>query len=154
MIQSFVALLLASFIMMSDDFTFKEYIHSDTANRLGISNVPDAEQVARAKQLFMKVVQPIRDKYGPVQITSGFRNKKLNDAVGGVSDSQHITGEAVDLKINVVDHYQVCQWIQNNLIFDQLILEPGWIHVSYSTVKNRRETLTVKQGVTYSGLIR
>ena len=136
-----IASLLAGLVMMSDNFTYKEFVHSDTADKLGITNVPDSATILRGRILFNSVVQPIRDHWGPVIITSGFRNKQLNEAVGGVPDSQHTTGEAVDFVVPGHDHKKIAEWIVDNLEFDQLILEPSWIHISYSE-NNRNEVFT------------
>jgi hypothetical protein len=67
---------------------------------------------------------------------------QLNAAVGGVPDSQHLNGEAVD--IVVPDKEVVAQWIIDNLDFDQLIIEPTWLHISYKKNGNRKEVLNYK----------
>jgi zinc D-Ala-D-Ala carboxypeptidase len=63
----------------------------------------------------------------------------LNKAVGGSATSQHCKGEAVDMEVPGVPNYELAKWIQDNLEFDQLILEfytsgipdSGWVHCSY-----------------------
>lgn len=75
---------------LTENFTLEELVHSDTANAKGIDNTPTQEIIDNLKELAENVLQPIRDKWGkPLIVNSGYRCKKLNKAVGGVSTSQH-----------------------------------------------------------------
>lgn len=131
---------------MSDSFTYNEFVHSDTANKHGIANVPSTEHLENGKALFENVLQPIRDEWGEVIITSGYRNPELNKLVGGVWNSQHMTGQAVDFKVYGHSPREIAEWIDNNLEYDQLIIEPSWIHVSYDIKHNRKQFLLYKRG--------
>jgi len=141
-------------VTLSKNFTLTEFTKSQTALRLGIDNTPSEEHLAAAKLLFENVVQPVRDHFGPTVINSGYRGPALNEAIGGASASQHCRGEAVDIECPGVPNHEVAEWIQNNLEYDQLILEfytqgipdSGWVHVSYIPEGNRKQSLTaVKQ---------
>ena len=87
----------------------------------------------------------------PIHISSGYRSKGLNDAVGGSLTSQHCKGEAIDIDMdgssNGVTNKMVYDYIKDNLVFDQLIWEfgtdknPDWVHVSYSKTKNKKQKL-------------
>jgi len=141
-------------VTLSKNFTLTEYTKSQTALRLGIDNTPNDDHLASAKLLFENVVQPVRDHFGPTVINSGYRGPELNAAIGGAATSQHCRGEAVDIECPGVPNHEVAEWIQNNLDFDQLILEfytlgipdSGWVHVSYIPEGNRKQSLTaVKQ---------
>lgn len=136
---------------LSKNFTLDELTTSDTAERLGISNKPDSIALDSLEQLAQKVLQPIRDQFGVVDINSGYRCPALNKAIGGASQSQHIFGEAADITCRAVDIFHLAQWIKDNLIFDQLILEPTWVHVSYKRQGNRRQVLTAKR--TNAGMV-
>ena len=152
-------------VTLSKNFTLTEYTKSQTALRLGIDNTPNDDHLASAKLLFERVVQPVRDHFGPTVINSGYRGPELNAAIGGAATSQHCRGEAVDIECPGIANHEVAEWIQNNLDFDQLILEfytlgipdSGWVHVSYIPEGNRKQSLTaVKQDgktVYLSGLI-
>ena len=144
---------------MSANFTLREFIKSDTASRRGIDNTPTEVHLENALALFENVVQPVRDRFGPTILTSGYRSEALNAAIGGSPRSQHSKGEAVDLEVLGTSTAEVCEWIASNLNFDQLILEfytpgdvnSGWVHVSYvKNGENRNETLTASKvnGVT------
>jgi len=139
---------------LSNNFTLREFVKSQTASRKGIDNTPNDEHLANAVSLFENVVQPVRENFGPTIITSGYRSPDLNDAIGGSSTSQHSNGEAVDLEVPGVSTAEVCEWIASNTNFDQLILEfyepgdtnSGWVHVSHTrSGENRGETLTASK---------
>lgn len=135
---------------LSKNFTLSEFTKSQTALRQGIDNTPNEEHLDAAKELFINVVQPVRDNFGVTVINSGYRGPALNEAVGGSSRSQHCKGEAVDIECPGTSNYEVAKWIEDNLNFDQLILEfytpgipdSGWVHVSYTTEGNRKSVLT------------
>ena len=137
-------------VRLSQNFTIQEYIKSQTALRQGIDNTPTEEHMGNATALFRNVVQKVRDQFGVTVINSGYRGEALNKAVGGSSKSQHCKGEAVDIECPGTPNYDVAKWIEDNLDFDQLILEfytpgipdSGWVHVSYKSEGNRKSILT------------
>ena len=124
---------------LSRNFTLQELIKSDTAIRKGIDNNPNADQVEKLKLLCERVLQPVRDHFGRVKVTSGFRSPELCVAIGSSINSQHAKAEAVDFECVGVDNAEVADWINQNIRTDQLILEfytpgepnSGWIHASY-----------------------
>lgn len=132
---------------ISANFTLEEMIASDTAKARGIINAPNTQQLCNLCALVNNVLQPLRDAMRtPITISSGFRCKKLNIAVGGVSNSQHMTGEAADIDIHNDQLYGRClvEWIKRNCTFDQLIWEHNaagtyWVHVSYTTERANRK---------------
>ena len=124
---------------LSRNFTLSELIKSDTAIRRGINNNPNAEQIEKLKALCENILQPVRDHFGRVKITSGFRSPELCTAIGSSVNSQHAKAEAADFECIGVDNAELFDWIKNNLTPDQLILEfytpgdpnSGWIHCSW-----------------------
>lgn len=141
---------------LSNNFTLAELTKSQTAARRGIDNEPNQEQIENLQQLVLNVLQPIRDAFArPVTVNSGFRCLELNRAIGSRDNSQHTKGMAADIEIHGVSNFELAEWIQNNLDFDQLILEfwlpeeggnSGWVHVSYvSPEANRRQSLTINK---------
>ena len=136
---------------LSDNFTLAELTNSQTAKRKGIDNTPNPEQLENLVELCYKILQPIREQFGPTRITSGLRVPALNKAIGGSSNSQHCEGKASDIDFGERNG-EVFDWIRANLNFDQLIWEfgdeknPAWIHISYNYGKNRNQILkAVKQ---------
>jgi len=144
-------------MQLSKNLALAEVMRSETAERKGISNMPTPEHIENFKLLAENVFQPIRDHFGvPIILSSGYRSKELNTAVGGALSSQHCTGEAIDIDMDgtTVKNAEVFNFIKDNLNFDQLIWEfgtdsnPDWVHVSYeSTGKQRKQILkAVKSG--------
>ena len=132
---------------LSRNFTLSELIKSDTAIRRGINNNPNAEQIEKLKDLCENILQPVRDHFGRVKITSGFRSVELCTAIGSSANSQHAKAEAADFECLGVDNAELSDWIKNNLDYDQLILEyytpgepnSGWIHCSVTEGMNRKQ---------------
>jgi len=126
-------------MQMSRNFSLQELIKSDTAIRKGIDNNPNADQIEKLKALCENILQPVRDHFGRVKITSGFRSVQLCQAIGSSANSQHAKSEAADFECVGVDNAELADWIHKNLEYDQLILEfytpsepnSGWIHCSY-----------------------
>ena len=124
---------------LSRNFTLSELTKSDTAIRKGINNNPNAEQIEKLKSLCENILQPVRDHFGRVKVTSGFRSPELCLAIGSSSNSQHARAEAADFECVGVDNVELFDWIKSNLELDQLILEfytpgepnSGWIHCSW-----------------------
>lgn len=125
-------------INLSPHFTLEELTNSSTAKRLGIKNEPNEEQILNLTALVNNVLQPLRQSLGkPVVINSGFRCPELNKAVGGSPNSQHMAGEAADIRVDdAKDAIEKLHIIIEHGVFDQLILEikakngKMWIHVS------------------------
>ena len=132
---------------LSRNFMVREFTNSTTAARRGISNSPTEEHMANLKRLVDSVIQPLRDKIGPIRISSGYRSPKLNRAIGGSSRSQHCKGMASDLQFvrdNTMDNKIIFDnVIEMGLNFDQMINEFDykWIHISYNQKKNRKQIL-------------
>ena len=134
---------------LTRNFTLSEMIKSDTAIRRGINNNPNAEQIEKLKALCENILQPIRDHFGRVKITSGFRSVELCEAIGSSARSQHARAEAADFECIGVDNAELADWIHQNLPYDQLICEfytpgepnSGWIHCSYVSDQPRASYL-------------
>ena len=139
---------------LSENFTLEELIRSNTAERMGIDNVPKDEKVVEnLRSLCLEVLQPLRDYVGaPVHINSGYRCPELNMAVGGVKNSQHCRGEAADIRIvSPKQGREWAAWIEDNCRFDQMLLERNknggvWLHVSCKrdASKNRQSFKMLK----------
>lgn len=126
-------------------FSMAELTRSATAAAKGIDNIPSAEVRQNLTALVDNILDPLREAWGkPITVTSGYRSPALNKAVGGVSNSQHMSGQAADITTgNAVDNRRLFQLVQTlKLPFDQMIDESNfsWIHISYSP-RHRRQTL-------------
>ena len=144
-------------------FTLHELIASPTAKRYGYDNTPTEKIVQNLHDLVVNVLDPLRLAWGrPIVVTSGYRCPKLNTRIGGAKNSQHIYGQAADIR-TVSDHPDdnmklLKLLLELDLPFDKLISEyvdsqgrPDWIHVSFSP-QHRRMKLTCKGGKYYNGI--
>ena len=132
---------------ISKSFVLEEFTKSDTAKARGIVNAIGQAEVVNLCALVHEILQPLRDAMKQqVKIGSGYRCPRLNAAVGGVKNSQHMTGEAADLCIDgdMAKGKRWFEWIKANCNFDQLIWEHNakgtyWVHVSYRANGNNRK---------------
>lgn len=128
------------------NFKMSELIHSDTAVKHNINNMPDINSLDCMLDLIVQCLQPIRDKIGkPMIITSGYRCSTLNahPEIKGAENSQHTKGQAADFVIVGMAPDQIIEKIKSSGIeFDQLINEHNrWVHVSFNKGKNRHQIL-------------
>ena len=129
-------------------FSWAELLTSSAASRLGLDNTPTEEARACLAALVANVLDPLRAALGrPLRITSGFRTPAVNEAVHGSPTSQHMLGEAVDIKADgLVAAQLLAVVVRSGLPFDQAIgYDPergGHVHLSFTTRRpNRREVL-------------
>lgn len=139
-------------------FNMSELIHSDTAIKYNINNMPDIVHLDNIQNIIYYVLQPIRKHFNvPVDISGGYRSRllwqKLKDLGRKPSKtSQHLTGQAADFTVRGKNTKEVFNWIKSSGIeFDQLIYEYDsqgniWIHISYNHGKNRRQVIDNYKG--------
>ena len=138
-------------MQITPHFRLSEFVRSDTATRLGIDNsINDPEIISNIRNLCERVLEPLRAYADcPILINSGYRCPRLNEAVGGSRRSQHMKGEACDIRItDAATGNRWYSWMKENLPYDQLFKERAhkssgtvWIHVSLrrDEAKNRRQ---------------
>ena len=123
------------------NFKMSELIHSDTAIVNNINNMPDIQSLDNLLNLIFYILQPIRDKFGAIKVTSGYRCQKLNKLVGGVPTSNHTKGCAAD--IQNANLHAIYNYVVTYLDYDECLFETNkngvrWLHVSYVKGKNRK----------------
>lgn len=138
---------------LSENLTLSEVIRSESAKRYQITNMPTDEHLNNLKLLATNIFQPIRDHFNvPIRISSGYRSAALNKKIGGAANSQHSTGQAIDIDMigTEVTNADIFNFVKDNIKFDQLIwefgddTEPDWVHISYAK-KPRKQILKAKR---------
>ena len=136
---------------LSKNFTLKEFLESKTARLHSIYEQwdPLPGVVENLRALCEHLLQPIRDAIGgPIIISSGWRCPRLNELVGGVGNSWHLSGRAADCEFDN-DNQRIINVVRELKIdFDQMIDEEHlrWVHLSYDHYNNRRQILRMVDG--------
>lgn len=122
----------------AENFTYGELIRSTTAIRFGINNTPSDDIIWKnLEKLVVNCLQPIRNQFGPIRITSGYRTPKLCLKIGSKTTSNHTMGFAADFEPydNNIKLIDIINWIYKNLKWKELIAEnfpAGWVHIAYA----------------------
>lgn len=115
--------------MLSKNFSLSEFTLSETAERHGIPNTPDAHILDNLQRLADTLEQVRFHLEQPVHITSGYRSAELNKMVGGSTNSAHMYGLAADFICHTLDPTEICRRVaKTNIAFDQMIHEYKWVH--------------------------
>lgn len=143
---------------ISVNFNYGEVIRSIVAKEMRIDNTMPSIYYNNAMNLAKYILEPIRAHFGmPFSPSSWYRCKQLNDFIGGELNSQHLVGQAADISVPKVSLIAVAEYIRDNLVYDQLIMENAkgeeWVHVSFCKNNNRKEVLRMVEGKYLPGLI-
>ena len=138
---------------LSNNLWLSEVIKSNTAVRRGIDNNPTELHISNLTYIAEKIFQPIREHFGSaIHVSSGYRSKGLNEAIGGSKISFHSHGMALDLDMdgrsNKITNADIFNYIKENLPYSELIWEfgtdenPNWVHVAIA--KGREDEKVTK----------
>jgi putative chitinase len=120
-------------MQLTEHFSLEEFTHSSTAIAIGDPNTPEPEHLENLKNVarHMEEVRALFDAL--IEITSGYRNPKVNAAVGGVPNSAHALGHAADFHVHGRSDLDAAKRIRDsNLKWDQLIYEKNrCVHISF-----------------------
>lgn len=146
-------------MMLSTNFSLAELVRSTVASERGIDNTPPPNVIRELEALAQTILQPLRDEFGSLRVTSGYRCPQLNAAVNGSRSSQHVVGQAADvMSMSGVSPLQMATWAWDiGLPFHQCIVEyrgsAEWLHISKanSLGECQRECLTYGDGKYFHG---
>ena len=116
-------------IRLSQHFQLTEFLNLEKYP----DNLPSVQVLFNLKYGCQYLLEPARRIVGPIIVNSGFRNPRVNALVGGVKNSQHILGQAADIRPKdpaqfqrLVDILRTCEHT------DQLLTGNGWLHISWT----------------------
>jgi hypothetical protein len=117
-------------IRLSPHFTLAEFCNPGRYP----ANVPSTQQVANLTYGCLMLLEPARETIGcPIIINSGFRNPRVNALVGGIKNSQHLLGQAADIRPKDPAQFQhLVAFLKAHTLTDQLLTGNGWLHISWS----------------------
>ena len=134
-------------MMLTENFSLSELTHTTT----GLMNQPDEDSEVKLLYVANYLLQPIRNRWGALKISSGYRSPAVNAQVKGSATSQHRLGEAVDFTPLEAEMKDVFRWLvqDSGIAFGQAILEPSWIHVALTRLKGPNYQALTFDGKTY-----
>lgn len=150
---------------LSKNFTLAEMIEAGSARRLGLDDQfhPSNDIIVNLTKLCCNVLQPLKNHFVAkypgkqvfIHIDSGYRSPRVNKAVGGAKNSDHLYGYASDTVL-IVDGQRRNQELfdavlELKLPFRQMIDEfgtedePAWVHISYNDKDLKHECLRARK---------
>jgi hypothetical protein len=128
-------------IQLSQHFKLSEFCNCQKY----ANNMPTIQQIANMAYGCRNLLEPAREAIGcPIIVNSGFRNPRINTLVGGVRNSQHLQGQAADIRPK--DHQQfqrLVDFLKANAYTDQLLTSSGWLHISWSPFRPPRHYVRI-----------
>ena len=96
-------------------------------------NIPTMQHVANMTYGCLMILEPARQMVGPIIINSGYRNPRVNTLVGGVRNSQHLQGQAADIRPRDPQQFlNLVSFLKSHELTDQLLTATGWLHISWN----------------------
>ena len=125
---------------LSKHFTLEEFINTQKYP----CNKPTLQHVANMVYGCVMLLEPARQVVGPILINSGFRNEDVNRHVGGVRNSQHLLGQAADIRPKDPQQFQrLVDFLKAHELTDQLLTGNGWLHISWSPFTTPRHQVRI-----------
>ena len=114
---------------LSKHFQLDEFLNADKYP----DNKPTMQHVVNMTYGCLMLLEPARQVVGPILINSGFRNPRVNALVGGVRNSQHLSGQAADIRPKDPRQFaKLVDFLRNLEYTDQLLTGSGWLHISWN----------------------
>ena len=127
-------------IRLSEHFRLGEFLHL----RKYPQNIPTIQHVTSMTYGCLLLLEPARREVGPIIVNSGFRCPEVNRLVGGVSHSQHLLGQAADIRPQDPAQFErLVAILKANAYTDQLLTGRGWLHVSWAPFSEPRHMVRI-----------
>ena len=107
-------------------------------------NIPTMQVVANLTYGCHLLLEPARLLVGSIIINSGFRCEAVNRRVGGVRNSQHLTGQAADIRPKDPAQFQLLvDFLKTWEYTDQLLTAKTWLHISWNPFATARHFIRI-----------
>ena len=127
-------------IRLSQHFQLSEFLNLEKYP----DNLPTVQVLFNLKYGCQYLLEPARREVGPIIINSGFRNSRVNALVGGVKNSQHLWGQAADIRPKDQQQFQrLVDFLRESPYTDQLLTGNGWLHISWTPFAESRHYVRV-----------
>ncbi|MCR5850795.1 MAG: peptidase M15 [Bacteroidaceae bacterium] len=127
-------------IQLSAHFRLSEFLNLQKHP----GNIPTVRDVDNLTYGCLNLLEPARQHVGPIIVNSGFRNAEVNRMVGGVRGSQHLTGQAADIRTSDPRQFHLLiAFLRMNPHTDQLLTGPGWLHISWNPYAQPRHDIRI-----------
>ena len=127
-------------IKLSNNFTLAEFCNFSKYP----DNLPTPQVLFNLKYGCQYLLEPARREVGPIIINSGFRNPRVNALVGGVNNSQHLLGQAADIRPKDPLQFQrLVSFLKTCEYTDQILTGPGWLHISWNPFSPPRHDVRI-----------
>ena len=125
---------------LSAHFKLSEFLNTDKYP----DNKPSMQDVANITYGCLMLLEPARKEVGPIIINSGFRNSRVNRLVGGVANSQHLLGQAADIRPkDPAQFWRLVEFLKACSYTDQLLTGNGWLHISWNPFAQPRHYVRI-----------
>ncbi|MCR4603564.1 MAG: peptidase M15 [Prevotella sp.] len=115
-------------LRLSTHFTLGEFLNLGKYP----DNIPTMEHVVNMTYGCLMILEPARRQVGPILVSSGYRNPRVNQLVGGVPNSQHQQGQTADIRPKDPQQFQqLVDFLRHHELTDQLLTGNGWLHISW-----------------------
>ena len=125
---------------LSQHFLLSEFLLTEKYPQ----NIASMQEVANMTYGCHFLLEPARKEVGPIIINSGFRNEAVNRQVGGVKNSQHLLGQAADIRPEDPKQFQcLVTFLKSCPYTDQLLTGNGWLHISWNPFAQPRHYIRI-----------
>ena len=127
-------------IKLSEHFMLSEFLNPKKYP----DNIPTVQQISNMMYGCSNLLEPARQVVGPIIINSGFRNPDVNRRVGGVKNSQHLQGQAADIRPkDPTQFHRLVEFLKAHMLTDQLLTGNGWLHISWKPFATPRHYVSI-----------
>ena len=127
-------------IKLSEHFMLSEFLNPKKYP----DNIPTVQQISNMMYGCRNLLEPARQVVGPIIINSGFRNADVNRRVGGVKNSQHLQGQAADIRPkDPAQFHRLVEFLKAHKLTDQLLTGNGWLHISWKPFATPRHYVRI-----------